>query len=89
MYVLEELGLESEIVIAIAREVAAKQVAAYKAGDRRKRLLGDYNRTFSTADFAAPYLVPAEICNMQIHAEYRNLVDSFRKEMFIADRNKV
>ena len=89
MYVLEELGLESEIVIAIAREVAAKQVAAYKAGDRRKRLLGDYNRTFSTPDFAAPYLVPAEICNMQIHAEYRNLVDSFRKEMFIADRNKV
>jgi len=89
MLILEELGLQHPQVIAIAREVAAKQVAAYKAGDRRKRLLGDYNRTFSTPDFAAPYLVPAEICNMQIHAEYRNLVDSFRKEMFIADRNKV
>ena len=82
MLILEELGLQHPQVIAIAHEVAAKQVAAYKAGDRRKRLLGDYNREFRIPDFAAPYAVPAEIRNMQIHEEYRKLVDSIQKKMF-------
>ena len=90
MYVLEELGLESEIVIAIAREVAERQFAEYLNGRRGARLIGDYNRSFWQKDFAAPcHLSDPSLYDSKMHAEYINMIDTFRKELLKANRKKI
>ena len=90
MYVLEELGLESEIVIAIAREVAERQFAEYLAGRRGARLRGDYNRVFFKKDFAAPcHLIDPSLYDSNMHDAYINMIDTFRKELLKANRKKI
>ena len=90
MYVLEELGLESEIVIAIAREVAERQFAEYLNGRRGARLIGEYNRSFWQKDFAAPcHLIDPSLYDSKMHAAYINMIDTFRKELLKANRKKI
>ena len=90
MYVLEELGLESEIVIAIAREVAERQFAEYLNGRRGARLIGEYNRSFWQKDFAAPcHMIDPSLYDRKMHAEYINMIDTFRKELLKANRKKI
>ena len=90
MYVLEELGLESEIVIAIAKEVAERQFAEYLDGKRGARLIGEYNRVFFKRDFAAPcHLIDPSLYDRNMHNEYINMIDTFRKELLKANRKKI
>ena len=49
------LDVTDSRVINIAKQVAAQQHNAYKAGDRGRRLIGDYNLSFWIKDFEWPY----------------------------------
>lgn len=89
MLVLEELGLHHPEVIAIAKQVAAKQFAERKAGRRGPYLNGDYCRDFNVHDFVIPVHLPAGVWNPAMHTGYKMMVDRFRKQLFLADRKKV